>query len=160
RQMVRLFSEMLAAKEPIGTIEDRSLPGPAGPIAFRHYAPLGAGDALSGVSFISTAAPGFSAISIRTMGFAALSPMKAAVALWPSTTVSPRSTNSLQLSKTPVRRQNGLRLMPLNWESTQIDLRSRATLPVAIWLPLFVRWRGGRALRLLFKFCFARSRTS
>ena len=48
RQMVRLFSEMLAAKEPIGTIEDRSLPGPAGPIAFRHYAPLGAGDALSG----------------------------------------------------------------------------------------------------------------
>ena len=46
RQMVRLFSEMLAAKEPIGTIEDRSLPGPAGPIAFRHYAPLGAGDAL------------------------------------------------------------------------------------------------------------------
>jgi acetyl esterase/lipase len=48
RQMVRLFSEMLAAKEPIGTIEDRSLPGPAGPLAFRRYAPVGANDALSG----------------------------------------------------------------------------------------------------------------
>jgi acetyl esterase len=48
RQMVRLFSEMLCVKEPVGTIEDRSLPGPEGPIAFRRYVPVGAGDALSG----------------------------------------------------------------------------------------------------------------
>ncbi len=47
RNMVRLFSAMLEAKEPVGAVEDRSLPGPAGPIAFRCYAPLGARDALS-----------------------------------------------------------------------------------------------------------------
>src|SRR6516162_10014622 len=44
RQMVRLFSEMLEGKEPIGAIEHRSLPGPAGPVASRLYVPVGAGD--------------------------------------------------------------------------------------------------------------------
>ena len=35
---------MLEGKEPIGAIEHRSLPGPAGPVASRLYVPVGAGD--------------------------------------------------------------------------------------------------------------------
>ena len=41
RQKVIELTRMVECKEAIGKIEDRTLPGPAGPLPFRVYTPVG-----------------------------------------------------------------------------------------------------------------------
>ena len=48
RQKVIELTRMVECKESIGKIEDRTLPGPAGPLPYRIYTPLVAGDEPSG----------------------------------------------------------------------------------------------------------------
>ena len=48
RKKVIELTRMVECKEAIGKIEDRTLPGPAGPLPFRVYTPLAANDAPSG----------------------------------------------------------------------------------------------------------------
>jgi acetyl esterase len=48
RKKVVKLTRMVECKEAIGKIEDRTLPGPAGPLPFRVYTPLAADDEPSG----------------------------------------------------------------------------------------------------------------
>ena len=48
RKKVIELTRMVECKEPIGKIEDQTLPGPAGPLPFRVYTPLAAKDEPSG----------------------------------------------------------------------------------------------------------------
>jgi acetyl esterase len=48
RKKVLELTRMVECEEAIGRVEDRTLPGPAGPLAFRVYTPLGAHDGPSG----------------------------------------------------------------------------------------------------------------
>ncbi len=48
RKMALQLTSMVEGKEPIGKIENRSLPGPAGPLPFRVYTPVAANDEPSG----------------------------------------------------------------------------------------------------------------
>ena len=48
RKKVVELTRMVECKEAIGKIEDRTLPGPAGPLPFRVYTPLAADDKPSG----------------------------------------------------------------------------------------------------------------
>jgi acetyl esterase len=48
RKKVIELTRMVERKEAIGKIEDRTLPGPAGPLRFRVYTPLAANDEPSG----------------------------------------------------------------------------------------------------------------
>src|ERR1700757_5175497 len=124
RQMVRLFSEMLCVKEPVGTIEDRSLPGPEGPIAFRRYVPVGAGDALSGgIVYFHGGAWIFGDLDTHCGVCRTLANESGCRVVAIDYRLAP-STNSLPPLTTPMRRPSGLRLMRLNWASIQIALWS------------------------------------
>jgi acetyl esterase len=48
RKMALQLTSMVEDKEPIGKIENRTLPGPAGPLPFRVYTPVAANDEPSG----------------------------------------------------------------------------------------------------------------
>ena len=48
RNMALELTRMVEAREAIGKIEDRTLPGPAGPLPFRVYTPATADDEPSG----------------------------------------------------------------------------------------------------------------
>jgi acetyl esterase len=48
RKMARQLTSMVESKEPIGKSENRTLPGPAGPLPFRVYTPVAANDEPSG----------------------------------------------------------------------------------------------------------------
>jgi acetyl esterase len=48
RKMALQLTSMVEGKEPIGKIENRTLPGPAGPLPFRVYTPVAANDEPSG----------------------------------------------------------------------------------------------------------------
>jgi acetyl esterase len=48
RKMALQLTSMVEGKEPIGKIENRTLPGPAGPLPFRVYKPVAANDEPSG----------------------------------------------------------------------------------------------------------------
>jgi acetyl esterase len=48
RNMALQLTSMVESKETIGKIEDRTLPGPAGPLPFRVYTPVAANDEPSG----------------------------------------------------------------------------------------------------------------
>ena len=48
RKMALQLTNMVEGKEPIGKIENRTLPGPAGPLPFRVYTPVAANDEPSG----------------------------------------------------------------------------------------------------------------
>jgi hypothetical protein len=48
RQKVIELTRMVECEEAIGKIEDRTLPGPAGPLSYRVYTPVAANDEPSG----------------------------------------------------------------------------------------------------------------
>ena len=48
RKMALQLTNMVEGKEPIGKIENQTLPGPAGPLPFRVYTPVAANDEPSG----------------------------------------------------------------------------------------------------------------
>ena len=76
------FTRMVECKEAIGKIEDRTLPGPAGPLPFRVYTPLVANDEPSGGVTFFTAEPGYWVTLIRMTACAVFSLMRAAVDLF------------------------------------------------------------------------------
>jgi acetyl esterase len=58
RKKVIELTRIVECEEIIGKIEDRTLPGPGGPLSYRIYTPLAAGDEPSGGIVFSMVAPG------------------------------------------------------------------------------------------------------
>ena len=98
---------MVECQEAIGKVEDRTLPGPAGPIPYRVYTPLAANDELSGGVIFFHGEPGYWVTLIRTIACAAFSLMKVAADLFQSIIGLRLSIRSLLLLKMHALQQHG-----------------------------------------------------
>ena len=107
RKKVVELTRRVECKEAIGKIEDRTLPGPAGPLPFRVYTPLAADDEPSGGVIFFTAEPGYWVTLIRMIACAVFSLMRAAADLFPLIIGLRLSIRSLPPLKMPALQQHG-----------------------------------------------------
>ena len=107
RKKVIELTRIVEGKEAIGKIEDRTLPGPAGPLPFRIYTPLAANDQSSAGVIFFTAEPGYWVTLIRMTAYVVFSLMRAAAGLFQLVIGLRLSIRSLLPLKMPALQQHG-----------------------------------------------------
>jgi acetyl esterase/lipase len=107
RKKVVELTRMVECKEAIGKIEDRTLPGPAGPLPFRVYTPLAADDEPSGGVIFFHGGAWVLGDLIRMIACAVFSLMRAAAGSFQLIIGLRLSIRSLPPLKMPALQQHG-----------------------------------------------------